>query len=217
MRQIPETPGPLEPKDADLLRRAAEGDQSAFAEFYNRHNGPIYRFALHMTGSPDSAADVTQETFLLLVREPGAFDPQRGEALPFLYGVARNFVRQVLSRDSRFVAFPDAAPLVAPSNGHASQFTPEDPSSALDAWESLSLQESIWRLRQAILTLPTHYREVVTLCDLEGKSYSDAAGLLDCPVGTVRSRLNRARDLLLEKLRPATEPRDSLRATGTGS
>lgn len=217
MGQDPELAGTLELKDAELLRRAAEGDESAFAEFYNRHNGAIYRFAVHMTGSPDSAADVTQEAFLLLVREPAAYDPARGEALPFLYGVARNFVRQVLSRDSRFVSLPQAMPVVAASNGHASQFTPEDPSSALDAWESLSLQESIWRLRQAILSLPTHYREVVTLCDLEGKSYSEAAGLLECPVGTVRSRLNRARDLLLQKLRPAAEPRDSLRATGTGS
>ncbi|HET9402206.1 MAG TPA: RNA polymerase sigma factor [Candidatus Acidoferrales bacterium] len=217
MGQNPEIAGPLELKDAELLRRAAEGDESAFAEFYNRHNGPIYRFALHMTGSPDSAADVTQETFMLLVREPGVFDPRRGEALPFLYGVARNFVRQMLSRDSRFVALPQAMPVVAPTNGQCSHLAYDDASSALDAWESLSQQESIWRLRQAILSLPTHYREVVTLCDLEGKTYSDAAGILDCPVGTVRSRLNRARDLLLEKLRPATEPRDSLRATGTGS
>jgi RNA polymerase sigma factor (sigma-70 family) len=58
-------------------------------------------------------------------------------------------------------------------------------------------------LREAILTLPDHYREPVTLCDLEGKSYSEAAALLECPVGTVRSRLNRARSILLDKLRPA--------------
>lgn len=207
----------LEPRDADLLRRAATGDESAFAQFYNRHNGPIYRFALHMTGSPDSAADVTQETFLLLVREPAAYDPARGEALPFLYGVARNFVRQFLSRDAHYVALPQAVPVVAASNGHGAQFALEDPAAALETWESLSQQESVWRLRQAILTLPTHYREVVTLCDLEGKSYSDAAGILDCPIGTVRSRLNRARDLLLEKLRPAGSPRDAIRATRTGT
>ena len=58
-------------------------------------------------------------------------------------------------------------------------------------------------LREAILTLPDHYREPVTLCDLEGKSYGEAAALLECPVGTVRSRLNRARSILLDKLRPA--------------
>jgi RNA polymerase sigma factor (sigma-70 family) len=58
-------------------------------------------------------------------------------------------------------------------------------------------------LRDAILTLPDHYREPVTLCDLEGRSYGEAAALLECPVGTVRSRLNRARSMLLDKLRPA--------------
>jgi RNA polymerase sigma-70 factor (ECF subfamily) len=57
-------------------------------------------------------------------------------------------------------------------------------------------------LRDAILTLPDHYREPVTLCDLQGKSYSEVALLLECPVGTVRSRLNRARSILLDKLRP---------------
>ena len=58
-------------------------------------------------------------------------------------------------------------------------------------------------LREAILTLPDHYREPLTLCDLEGKSYGEAAAILECPVGTVRSRLNRARSMLLDKLRPA--------------
>jgi RNA polymerase sigma-70 factor (ECF subfamily) len=203
-----------ETRDTELLRRAAAGDEAAFAAFYARHNGPIFRFALHMTGNPDSAADVTQETFMLLIREPQAFDPSRGEALAFLFGVARNHVRRLLSQNSRFVALPQAGAIVAGTNGH-SAIDFEKPGSFLDAWESLSQQESIWRLRQAVLSLPTHYREVVTLCDLEGKSYSDAAGILDCPVGTVRSRLNRARDILLEKLRPAGSARSTLRATGS--
>jgi len=201
-------------RDIELLRRAAAGDEGAFATFYARHNGPIFRFALHMTGSPDSAADVVQETFMLLIREPQAFDPSRGEPVAFLFGVARNHVRRLLSHDSRFVALPQAGPVLANPNGHTN-IDYENPSAFLDAWESLSQQESIWRLRQAVLSLPTHYREVVTLCDLEGKSYSEASEVLDCPVGTIRSRLNRARDLLLEKLRPAGAARASLRATGS--
>ena len=69
--------------------------------------------------------------------------------------------------------------------------------------EGLERAQIAEMLRDAILTLPDHYREPVTLCDLEGKSYGEAAALLDCPVGTVRSRLNRARSMLLDKLRPA--------------
>ena len=68
--------------------------------------------------------------------------------------------------------------------------------------EGLERTEIAHLLRDAVLTLPEHYREPVTLCDLEGKSYSEAAILLACPVGTVRSRLSRARSILLEKLRP---------------
>jgi RNA polymerase sigma-70 factor (ECF subfamily) len=69
--------------------------------------------------------------------------------------------------------------------------------------EGLERAQIAEMLREAILTLPDHYREPVTLCDLEGKSYGEAAVLLECPVGTVRSRLNRARSILLDKLRPA--------------
>jgi len=69
--------------------------------------------------------------------------------------------------------------------------------------ERLERSEAIARLRDAVLTLPEHYREPIALCDLEGKSYEEASALLGCPVGTVRSRLNRARSILLEKLRPS--------------
>jgi len=65
--------------------------------------------------------------------------------------------------------------------------------------------ENVTRVRQAIATLPENYREVVVLCELDELSYEDAAAALDCPVGTVRSRLHRARAILVEKLRD-TQP-----------
>jgi RNA polymerase sigma-70 factor (ECF subfamily) len=65
--------------------------------------------------------------------------------------------------------------------------------------------ENVNRVRQAIATLPENYREVVVLCELDELSYEDAAAALDCPVGTVRSRLHRARAILVEKLRD-TQP-----------
>ena len=73
--------------------------------------------------------------------------------------------------------------------------------------------ETIGRVRQAIGTLPENYREVVVLCELEELSYEEAASALDCPVGTVRSRLHRARALLVEKLREAQPVR---RASAVG-
>jgi RNA polymerase sigma factor (sigma-70 family) len=69
--------------------------------------------------------------------------------------------------------------------------------------DDLARAEIIERVRRAVLALPEHYREAVTLCDLQGFDYSAAAATLDCPIGTVRSRLARAREMLLARLRPA--------------
>jgi DNA-directed RNA polymerase specialized sigma24 family protein len=68
-------------------------------------------------------------------------------------------------------------------------------------WDEFASVEAIGRVRQAVSTLPENYREIVVLCELEEMSYEEAAAALGCPVGTVRSRLHRARAMLVEKLR----------------
>ena len=72
---------------------------------------------------------------------------------------------------------------------------------AAPSWDEFASVETIGRVRQAVGTLPENYREIVVLCELEEMSYEEAASALDCPVGTVRSRLHRARAMLVEKLR----------------
>src|SRR5215471_11162565 len=192
-----------EPRDVELLRRLAAGDEDAFLVFYRRHQGGLYRFALHMTGRPETAADVVQETFMTLMRAAGKFDAERGAPAAFLYGIARNHVRRAQAKDARYNALPEdgAGGNGANRNGPASRM--EAASAGELVFEGLARAEAVQWLRQAVGRLPQHYRGVVTLCDLEGRSYGEAAALLECPVGTVRSRLNRARDILLEKLRPA--------------
>ena len=193
-----------ETRDTELIRRLSQGDEDAFLEFYRRHQGSIYRYALHMTGRPESAADVVQETFLTLIRHAAKFDKDKGAPGAFLYGIAHNHVRKLYEKERRFVAIGEeefmedegsrwGADRQSHPNGHP-------PNHFIDGMERAEIGEM---LREAVLKLPDHYREPITLCDLEGKSYSEAAMLLDCPVGTVRSRLNRARSILLEKLRPA--------------
>jgi RNA polymerase sigma-70 factor (ECF subfamily) len=190
------------------MRRLCAGDEGAFLEFYRRHQGGIYRYAVHMTGRPEAAADIVQETFLTLIRQAGKFDEEKGAPGAFLYGIARNHVRKLHEKESRYVALGDEMSHGSIGNGAASNHsgnfhyaaTSGDTETVL---EGLERAESIKRLRDAVLTLPEHYREPVTLCDLEGKSYEEASTLLACPVGTVRSRLNRARSILLEKLRPS--------------
>lgn len=205
-----------EPRDLELMRRLSAGDEDAFMEFYRRHQGGVYRYALHMTGRPEAADDVVQETFMTLIRHAGKYDERRGAPAAFLYGVARNHVRKLQEKERRYVSLPGEEggeymleSEAARSHSNGNERYAAAPSGTGSVLQSLENEETVLMLRDAVLTLPLHYREPVTLCDLQGKSYEDAAALLACPVGTVRSRLNRARSILLEKLRP--------RRTGTGA
>ena len=190
------------------MRRLSTGDEGAFLEFYRRHQGGVYRYAMHMTGRPEAAADVVQETFLTLIRQAGKFDEEKGAPGAFLFGIARNHVRKLQEKESRYVTLGDETSDGFMGHGSVGNYNgngrhsakPADAETVLDGLERA---EAIQRLRDAVLTLPEHYREPITLCDLEGKSYAEVSTLLACPVGTVRSRLNRARSILLEKLRPS--------------
>ena len=200
---------PVETRDVELLRRLAEGDDDAFLEFYRRHQGGLYRYAVHMSGSPQAAADVVQETFLTLIKHTGKYDEEKGTPAAFLFGIARNHLRKLHEKESRYIPLSDefGKGLPAAGGGEVGQpngngHSPAVASQADTILEGLERAQITEMLREAILTLPDHYREPVTLCDLEGKSYGEAAALLECPVGTVRSRLNRARSILLDKLRP---------------
>jgi RNA polymerase sigma-70 factor, ECF subfamily len=188
--------------DEELLRLTREGNEGAFTVLYRRHQGPIYRFALQMSGSESVADDVTQEVFLALMRESFRFDSAQGSLAPYLYGVARNQVRRHLERGKFQVPLDDWGDDV---------LSPDPLVSHADPLGDLTLQEGLSALRQAILTLPLHYREAVALCDLEEMSYEEAARSIGCAVGTIRSRLHRGHALLVQKLREAheTPPRAS--------
>ncbi len=193
-------------RDDVLLERLAVGDEEAFRTLYRHHQQPLYRFALHMTGRAESAEEVVQETFMFLIREHAKFDPQRGELAAFLFGVARNHVRRLAESDGRYRDLPpgDFEILETQSLGSGATDIPGPADSLLQA-------ELTAHVRRAVLSLPHRYREVVTLCDLEELEYERAAAILGCPVGTVRSRLNRARDMLAEKLRAAFAPKPAAR------
>lgn len=194
--------------DGLLLRRVMAGDEESFTLLYRRQHPAIYRFALHMSGNVAVAEDVTQEVFMTLIRDVKRFDSARGTLSSFLFGVARNHLRRRWEQDRHSVALPDDAneleTLLAvcagagkgsPSNGNSKALAP-----FLVRRDEFTSLETVARVRKAIATLPENYREAVVLCELEEMSYEEAASALDCPVGTVRSRLHRARALLAEKL-----------------
>jgi RNA polymerase sigma-70 factor, ECF subfamily len=184
----------VEPNDRDdvLLRRSAKGDEEAFLFLYRRHQAPLFRFALRMTGNSWAAEEIVQDVFMMLVREPNKFDPERGALGAFLYGVARNRIMKHLERTPRTFSLDEHADTDPAALKLASeQQTPAE-------WAEL--HERCEQVRAAVLELPVEFREAIILCELEELSYEEAATLLECPVGTIRSRLHRGRALLLAKL-----------------
>lgn len=178
------------------------GDERALANLYRRRQGGIYRFALQMCGSQALAEDITQEVFMVLIRDGETFDPNRGSLNAFLVGVARNLLLRRLQRERFYV----------PMGEDSDEGTPDPFLTTGGPLEDLSRIETINSVRTAVLALPERYREVVVLCDLQEMSYVEAAEALSCAVGTVRSRLHRGRALLIEKLRPAREQQASATA-----
>ncbi|HEX7315214.1 MAG TPA: RNA polymerase sigma factor [Pyrinomonadaceae bacterium] len=196
-----------QPTDAELVRLMLAGDEEAFTALYRRRQGGVYRFALQMSGSEAVAEDVVQETFMVLMRDGGNFDAGRGSVSAYLYGIARNHVLRAFDRERALVRFDDEAE-------EGGDLPHENLVARPDPLGDLTRAESVEKLRQAVLALPAHYREVVVLCELHERSYVEAAESLGCAVGTVRSRLHRARAMLAEKLRGRREEARAAREGG---
>lgn len=175
-----------------LLRKAGKGDEDAFVVLYRRHQSPLYRFALRMTGSAWGAEEVVQDVFMILMKEPKRYDASRGALGAFLFGIARNRVMKLLERTPREVSLEENN---EDGNGAGAvlrdSFTPA-------MWAEKRQRSE--RVRAAVMDLPAEFRETVVLCELEEMSYEEAAQMIGCPVGTIRSRLHRGRALLLAKL-----------------
>jgi RNA polymerase sigma-70 factor (ECF subfamily) len=185
-------------RDDVLLARIAAGDQAAFTTLFRRRQPDVYRVALLMTGAAANAEDVTQEVFLSVMHDAARYDPARGTAKAWLCGIARNHAKRRLERDGRNLPLPNEMEETAALRAVAA-----------DPIAELEQTRRVHALRRAILALPLRYREVVVLCDLEEISYSDAAVVLECAIGTVRSRLHRARTLLAAKVRVHLGPSEA--------
>ena len=179
-------------RDDVLLRRAARGDEEAFVCLYRKHQGALLRFAMRMTGSHWGAEEIVQDVFMTLLREPKKYDVQRGPLGAFLYGIARNRVMKYLERIPREISLEEKN-----EDGTGSGVVLQD-SFTPALWAEK--RERMEQVRAAVLDLPAEFREAVVLCELEELSYEEAAQMIGCPIGTIRSRLHRGRALLLVKL-----------------
>lgn len=174
--------------DAALLTRSANGDPAAAAELYRRHSAAVYRFAWASTGSEADAADVLQETFMTVLERRSGFDPERGTCTAYLCGVARHLVYRRFEKRTESFAEIDviertsALPVLPPPH------------------DEVERAQAMQQLRKAIRALPPHYRDVLILIELQEMSYADTAAITGIELGTVRSRLARARARLAELL-----------------
>jgi len=184
--------------DAELLQLMFIGDEQAFTALYRRHQGIVYRFALLMSGQASIAEEVTQEVFLALLRQAHLYDPSRGSLRSYLCGAARNQVLRLIARERPYLQLVE-------EGGEGEPVTVAQLSDGDDPLNNLTRNETIKLVRQAVLALPVRYREVIVLCDFQELSRVEAALALDCPVGTVNSRLHRGHALLLKKLRAAVK------------
>jgi RNA polymerase sigma-70 factor (ECF subfamily) len=183
--------------DLDLLRRLRAGDAHAMSALYQRHQGPLYRFALLRCGSSELAADVVQDVFVALIENKLAFDPARGSLANFLFGVARNFVLKREEAQRRHLPMPSSTD----EDGETIDIDLLDPAPL--PVESLLASERAEAVRTALAQLAPHYRDVLSLYEMQDQSYVEIAHICNIDIGTVRSRLSRARAKLLELLSSA--------------
>ena len=176
-------------QESELLRRAGQGDEAAFLVLYERHRDAVFRFACRVLGSAPLAEDVTQECFLAVLRRPEGFEPGRAALRTYLCAIARNLALKQLRRLGQETTTDDP---------------PEktDGGAEADPLARVLEDETADAVRQAVAALPPLQREVVVLFEYEDMSLAETAAVCDIDVGTVKSRLHRARGRLRRALLP---------------
>jgi RNA polymerase sigma-70 factor (ECF subfamily) len=176
--------GAVQPDDALLVRRVAEGDRKAFLALYDRHAARVYGLALRVVGDPMTAEDVTQNAFLRLWTRAETYNPDRGRLSSWLLTITRRLAIDHFRLEAR------SPPAWKPSN-------PED---ALEKVPDPASQSEEFRwgtMKFALSNLPQEQRSVIELAFYHGMSHSQIAEYQSTPLGTVKTRLR----LGMEKLR----------------
>lgn len=185
------------PIEAQALARAQAGDHRAFAQLYSLHKKRIYSLCMRMLGNAAEAEDLTQEAFLQLHRKITSF---RGDSAfsTWLHRLAVNVVLMHLRKKGLALVSLDEA--MEPTQEHtpARSFGAADP--------SLSGAIDRMQLERAVASLPSGYRLIFVLHDVEGFEHNEIAAMLDCSIGNSKSQLHKARLKLREALRASTPP-----------
>ncbi|WP_433330694.1 RNA polymerase sigma factor [Spirillospora sp. CA-294931] len=173
--------------DTDLWARAQAGDEHAFGLLFDRHSKTVYNYCFRRTADWSAAEDLTSVVFLETWRRRGKVRLASDTLLPWLYGVANN----VLHNHRRSLRRHRAAMARLPA-------LPPPPDDAEEAAARLDMEREVRRVLESIRHLSKADQEILALCVWEGLGYQEAAAALGVTVGTVRSRLSRARQRLRE-------------------
>ena len=187
-----------DPASLELVRRAQGGELAAFNALVLRHQDAVYSLALRFLGSREAAEDAAQEAFIRAYRNLRSFRGERFRS--WLFSIAANVARDELRRQGRR---PQRSLDEARDDPEAPSIDPADPGPSPEAE---ALRGDLRRaLEHALLELPADWRMVVILSDVHGLSYEEVAETADIPIGTVKSRLSRARGRLRDILRDSGE------------
>ncbi len=176
----------MEPSDASLWARSRAGDADAFGLLFDRHAKAIYNYCFRRIGSRATAQDLLSMVFLEAWRRRDKELPP-DKVLPWLYGIATNVVSHQRRSERRFAAALSRLPRAC-----------VEPEFADDSAERLDYERQAQEALRLLRALPQREQDVFVLCVGMDLSYEDAATALELPVGTVRSRLSRARARLRE-------------------
>jgi len=177
--------------DRELVKAAAAGSRDAFDELVRRHQAAMLTLARVLTGGRADADDLAQDVFVRAWRSLGGF---RGDSTfrTWLHRVAINVIRSSQAKQGRLMRLFMAR--------REPEDAPPDPPSGEEAIDAALARRQV--IDRALAALPEELRLLVTLRDLQGLEYKEIAALLDVPIGTVESRIFRAR----QRLKPLLEP-----------
>jgi RNA polymerase sigma-70 factor (ECF subfamily) len=190
----------VSPEEKDIIERCRRGDIGAFNELVKRYERQVYNFAYRLTNNYDDASDIAQDAFLRVYNAIGSF---RGDA-SFSTWLFRITTNVFLDERKRSRAHPKTSLddyLELDESSVTRQIEDPGPTPEMITEEA----ERTTILQSAIATLPEYQRAMVVLYHGQQKSYEEIAEIMDLPIGTVKSRLNRARLALKEKLSPIRE------------
>ena len=183
--------------ERSLIERAQRGDEQAFATLFQLHKKRVHSVCLLMTKDIAEAEDLTQEAFLQVFRSVGSFRCDSAFST-WLYRIAVNTAKNYLATQGR------RAPTSTEADAEeAETFSDADQLRDINTPESMLMSKQIAEtVNAAMAVLPEELRTAITLREIEGLSYEEIAEMMGCPIGTVRSRIFRAREAIAAKLRP---------------